>query len=403
MRWRQHIALLSQNIRSMVTRVGTSLVAIVGIAGAVTLTISAIALHEGTKRLWILSGQDDVAIVIERRAANELMSVISESAATEIEQLPGISRDANGSVVSCELVINNVEIPASGLDDVGVYVSGRGVSARAFSVRPTEVSVNSGRWFRKGAYEVVVGRSLIERFQSLKIGHTVRIGDADLRIVGVLGAQGTFVESEVWLDKETLQGLMLGSKRQAVRQCCSSIRVKLSSPGAFEAFQAAVAHDNSLSLQTVSEKEFAAKESEMLIRSVNTAGLAISIATGLGATFAALNAMYAAIDSRKREIAVLKVLGFQPSSIIISVIAESVVLSVFGSIIGAIVSYFAVNNLSLSTYNDQVASIVAFRFFVSASAIWVGLAYGIFLGVITAIGPCIRATRISVAHGITGA
>ena len=59
----------------------------------------------------------------------------------------------------------------------------------------------------------------------------------------------------------------------------------------------------------------------------------------IGALFGCLNTMYAAVSSRGREIATLRALGFGAFPVAVSVILESVTLSLAGALIGAAIAW----------------------------------------------------------------
>ena len=77
---------------------------------------------------------------------------------------------------------------------------------------------------------------------------------------------------------------------------------------------------------------------------INTLGFGIASLMAIGAVFGAILTMYTAVASRSREIATLRAIGFNTLSVIVSVLAESVVLGGIGGIVGgAIVAYAAFN------------------------------------------------------------
>ncbi len=66
--------------------------------------------------------------------------------------------------------------------------------------------------------------------------------------------------------------------------------------------------------------------------------LAIMITSimSVGAVFGAVNTMYASISSRTPEIAVLLTLGFKPSNVLLSFLAESAVIALVGGVLGCL-------------------------------------------------------------------
>ena len=63
-------------------------------------------------------------------------------------------------------------------------------------------------------------------------------------------------------------------------------------------------------------------------------GTFISLVIAIGAGFAGMNTMYAAVTSRRREIGVLRALGYRSSSVLMFFLFESIVLCLVGGVIG---------------------------------------------------------------------
>ena len=78
------------------------------------------------------------------------------------------------------------------------------------------------------------------------------------------------------------------------------------------------------------ENQTYAGQSTMLYNLITGLGTLIAVIMGLGAVFGALNTMYTAVSARSREIATLRALGFHSGPVVISVLAESLLLSVNG-------------------------------------------------------------------------
>ena len=53
---------------------------------------------------------------------------------------------------------------------------------------------------------------------------------------------------------------------------------------------------------------------------------------GIGAVFGAILTMYTAVSTRSREIATLRALGFNATSVVVSVMAESLALAAIGGV-----------------------------------------------------------------------
>ncbi|MFY0026472.1 ABC transporter permease, partial [Acinetobacter baumannii] len=73
----------------------------------------------------------------------------------------------------------------------------RGTSAQGMTMRP-QVRIVSGRLFRAGASEVVIGEGLTRGKLGLRIGDSLRFGLREWRVTGVFSAGGSGFDSEVW-------------------------------------------------------------------------------------------------------------------------------------------------------------------------------------------------------------
>ena len=114
-----------------------------------------------------------------------------------------------------------------------------------------------------------------------------------------------------------------------------------------------------------------------MTRLIQTIGFGIAALMGIGAVFGAILTMYTAVATRAREIATLRALGFNTTSVLVSVLIESLALGAIGGAIGAAVAYVAFNGYQTSTMNFQTFSQVAFAFRVTPELLGMGLSYAL--------------------------
>ena len=117
---------------------------------------------------------------------------------------------------------------------------------------------------------------------------------------------------------------------------------------------------------------------------------------GIGAVFGAILTMYTAVATRAREIATLRALGFNTTSVLVSVLGESMALGALGGTIGGVVAYLAFNGYQTSTMNFQTFSQVAFAFRVTPGLLVTGLVYALAMGLVGGLFPAIRAARLPI-------
>lgn len=387
----QIAAITAMNVRNMRERITSSIVALVGITGVVTVLIGVLSISEGFRAVLDLSGADDVAIVLRGGSSDEMSSGLTQQQTRIIADAPGIARDENGPIASPELyVIVDVPLVRTG---TAANVPLRGVSQQAPKLRQ-DFEIIEGRYFVPGTFELIVGQGAAEQFEGLTVGNTVRWGTTNWTVVGIFKDRGSVAESEIWTDATILQGAY---NRGASYQ---STRVRLTSPEAIEQFSNALTTDPRLNVKIFTEKEFYAEQSQGLRTMVQGVGTAIALLMGLGAVFAALNTMYSAVSARTREIATLRALGFGSTPVVVSVLAEALLLALIGGAIGMAIAYFAFNGIRASTMNWASFSQITFAFTVTPQLLLQGLVYSIAIGLLGGLLPSLRAARMPITTGL---
>jgi putative ABC transport system permease protein len=133
---------------------------------------------------------------------------------------------------------------------------------------------------------------------------------------------------------------------------------------------------------------------------INNVGCTLAIMMGIAALFAALNTLYNAVAQRVREIATLRALGFGGFPVVISVLAEAIILGAVGGLIGGLLAYLFLNGMSSSTMNWASFSQMTFAFTVTPKLVLTGIIYGLILTFFAGILPGIRAARQPITSGL---
>lgn len=224
----------------------------------------------------------------------------------------------------------------------------------------------------------------------------VELRQSEWTVVGLFEAEGSAYESEIWTDMATAQSAfrMLGA--------VSSMRVKLNDASMIDVLAAEFEENPQLNLSLTSEEEYFRNQSEGLTTVIESFGYAVAVIMAIGAVFAALNTMYAAVSSRTVEIATLRALGFGAAPVVISVMIESIVLAIFGGLLGAAIAYFGFNGYTVSTLNQGSFSQIAFDFAVTPELIRNGILWALVLGFVGGLFPALRAARLPITLALRG-
>ncbi len=387
----QTIAVTALNLRTIPRRLGSTGVAIVGIAGVVVVFVSVLSIAAGFRAAMQGSGSPSRALVMRSGADSEMTSVLGRSEVDVIKQAPGLRRDGQTIVASADLYVI-IDLPKKSTN-TAANVPMRGVEPTALPVRD-EVSIVAGRMFEFGTNEVVVGRGASGQFEGLTVGNELRSGQNTWRVVGVFESDGGVAETEIWCDARVLQGAYRrGNTFQAVL-------ARLDSSDSFDSFRDWLTSNPQVNVQVRRETEYYAQQSQALTNLIQTVGFGIAALMGIGAVFGAILTMYTAVSTRSREIATLRALGFNSTSVVISVIAEALALGAIGGIIGGAAAYFAFNGYETSTMNFQTFSQVAFAFRVTPQLLTMGLGYSLLMGLVGGLFPAIRAARLPIPSAL---
>ena len=387
----QTLAVTALNLRTIPQRLGSSGVAIVGIAGVVVVFVSVLSIAAGFTAAMEGAGSESRALVMRSGADSEMTSGIGGDSATIIKQAPGLRRDGQNALASAELFVI-IDLPKRSTG-TAANVPMRGVEPSAFQVRD-EVSIVEGRTFQFGTNEIIVGRGANVQFGGLTVGNTVKSGKATWQVVGVFEADGGVSETEIWVDARVLQGVYnRGNSYQTVL-------AKLDSSETFDSFRDWLITNPQLNVQVRRETEYYASQSRALSGLIRGVGFGIAGLMGLGAIFGAILTMYTAVSTRSREIATLRALGFNSTSVVVSVLIESMTLGAIGGLIGGLSAYFAFNGYQTSTMNFETFSQVAFSFLFTPELLVTGLTYALIIGLVGGLFPAIRAARLPIPSAL---
>jgi putative ABC transport system permease protein len=386
--FRQIAAVTTMSVRSIPQRLGTSLVIVIGIAGVVGVVVSVITMASGLEGALLSTGSEGRAIVLRGDATAEMTSSLSMAAVSTIADAPGIARLASGGgAVTADLLVpvNLNRKEGGALAPLLV----RGISDATLTVRP-EIKLVAGRMFEPGLHEVIVGRNSQLEIAGLEIGDRVPMRESQWLVVGTF-ASGTVHESGMLTDLSTLQSTY---QRPAVH----SVTALLESPAAFEDFKAALTTDPTLSVDVVREPEYFERQSENLGDLMFLVTYVVGVIMAVGAFFGALNTMYSAVSTRGAEIATLRAIGFGAGGVVVSVLAEALLLAVFGGAIGAFAAWllFSGNTIALG---GQLGSLVT-ELRVTPAVLGIGLAWAAIVGLLGGLPPAVRAARLPVATAL---
>ena len=380
---------LKYNIRNIIVRKGSTLATAFTIGLTVAVFLMVMALARGIDLTLSSSGEPMNMIVLREGSTAELNSSVSRENFNDLMYLDGVEREGDKPLAAAEL-ITLIYKARKGMSQ-GSNVTVRGVGPMSFKLRSGFQTV-AGRVFQPGLTEAVVSKRIAERFQGLDVGDRFRIQTTDYTVVGLFDSAGKAFESEIWVD---INSLASTTKRDGY----SSVLMRVKDQNAMAALTKRITDDPKLHLKAQSERAFYEEQQGTASGALKGLAVFISFIMAVGAGFAGMNTMYAAVARRTKEIGTLRVLGFSRLSILIAFLLESVVIALIGAAIGILLA-LPLNFVSTGTSNWVTFSEIAFNFRVTADLMIFALIFGAVIGLVGSLLPSIRASRFKIVDAL---
>ena len=346
-----------------------------GAALVVFLLMTAAALNQGMNEVLSASGSPKNVILMGKGSEEsiERSEVHLEAESIAATAIRGLQESLGQPAVSGEITYQAPLVTDSGHKEQGLL---RGVTEKALLVHP-KVRLEEGRF--PGPGEVMVGilahRKLGVIPEEVGLGKSVFFEGAEMTISGVFSAPGTVLESEVWFDRNDLAIL-------TQRDSLSAVLVRLDG-AEFEDVEVFTLQRNDLELAAVREDHYYEKLGAFY-GPIRTMTWLTAVMVAAGAFFGGLNTLYAAFASRIRELATLQSIGFRRRSIFLSLVQESLLATLTGTLLALVLALLVVDGMSVPF------SIGTFRLTLTPTVILVGLSVGVALGTVGILPPAWR-------------
>lgn len=381
---KQALEITWQNLKSIPARLGTSMVAVVGVAGVVAVLVAVLSMARGFETTLQSNTAPDNVIVLRSGSSSELDSGFDGEQARLITQASQLER------ASSELFV--IVDRRKKTTDTDANVPFRGISEDGPGIRK-RFEIVEGRMFEPGRKELIAGVGAADQFVGLEVGNTLEFGTERWDVVGLFETGGA-ADSELWTAAPVLQGAYRRGNSFSV------VYGKLTSVDDFQAFKDELTTNPRLSVRVEREADYFAEQSQALSTFIEGVGYGIAILMALGALFGALNTMYTAVSDRAREIATLRAIGFQPGAVVFSVMAEAMLLALIGGVLGAVAAWLLFNGFTVSTLSFSSFSQVVFAFAVTPDLMIQGLLIALGIGLIGGLAPALSAARTPIVAGL---
>ncbi len=377
------------SFRNALVRWRSTLATVLGIGLVVFVFVLLQSLAAGIEKSSGNTGDPRNVMIVRKGSTAESASLISRENFQQIQYFEEIARNAQGEAVISADVLTLINLPRrNNGGEANVLL--RGVTPRGRELRP-QVKLVAGRWFEPGKREVVVSAKLARRFANFDLGESFKAGNTTLTVVGWLDGGGSAFDSECWLDADEARSIF-------ERDMYSSFLARVTDDAAATNFVARIENDRRFKLKAEKEVEYYRKQT-MTAAPIKWLGSFLAIMMSIGAVFAAMNTMYAAVGARTREIGTLRVLGFRRRSIVAALLIEGAFLAAVGGALGCALAFYW-NGRTTATMGFETFSEIVFQFSVTPALVIEGLIFAVIVGLIGTLLPAVRASRLPVISAL---
>jgi putative ABC transport system permease protein len=380
---RELLAILRVNLSSVPQRIGSALTILVGVTCAVGVLVSMLAMGTGAREQQSANVRPD-RVVLTTTGTRPGQGNITKEEAAVILGLPGVRRTAAGTPI----VVFQSMVPIEGrrrATGKRIYFPLVAVTA-AFSEFAPEIHYTAGRPFASGLSELVASNACTRQFVGFELGDQRSIRGGNWTVVGHFD-QGRAQDCVVYADADTLMSAF-------GRTTYSSAALMLRSAEDFDALRAAVSSDPRLKLEVRREKEAVEVAFQPLNAILNFVSYFVGTIMAIGATLGAVNSLYSMVDSRQREIATLRAIGFKSGPVILAVLLESMLLALPGALLGSMLAWMLFNGLSASPLG------YSFQLSVTLPLAMLGIEWALAMGLLGGLLPALRAARMPVVTAL---
>jgi putative ABC transport system permease protein len=382
---KQYWALLWINLASIPERLGLVLTIVIGVACAVGVLASMLAIGEGARRQAMGAVRADHVVLLSVGAQAPMQSSIARDVAALIADLPGIKRNAQGKpiVVAQMMVYVQARDRASG-KKIGFAVLGVGPGITDYS---PEFHLTSGRLFKPGLRELIASNVCAMRYADFARGDRRRMRGGDWEVVGNFDIGHTGGNCIVFADAAVVLSTFS-------RDNYNQINVRLDSPERATELSNSIAANPALHIVAKSEAELTEEGTQQLNAILAFVAYFVGSIMAVAATLGAANSLYAVVDGRRRELATLRALGFRSFPIIASMMTEALLLSLPGALLGVALAWLLFNGLTASPFG------MSFQLAVTAPIAAIGICWALAMGLVGGVLPAVRAARVPVTAAL---
>ncbi len=424
---------LVYNLRNLTVRYRTTLLtatAFTMVIGVLTLMMGFI---NGLKKLTQSSGIPENVIILSQGATDEGISNLPYENMGDIAQQEGVERLNDQPMCSREayLVLSLPIAEPKPNRPTRRLIQLRGIYDPMMSSKVHKFELFAGsEWFSEAGVrasedpsqapmvEVVLGEGIARelgydrtetaRLQSknperLEVGDTIPLDNRRLLVTGIMKTEGTTYDSEIWA-KQSVVGPLLG------KNYFTTLILRTANPETAQKLEDYFMGKNETNKYEKSQvnaftepnyfKTLGETNLQLLVGTIVVAAV-----MAFGGIMGVMNTMFAAISQRVRDIGMLRILGFSRWRILVSFLAESLLIALLGGLIGCAIGFlfngYRVTSVVSGGGGPGVKAVV-FHIVVDWGVLGIGLALSMMMGFVGGLIPALSAMRFKPLESLRG-
>lgn len=376
-------------IKNMVNKKTRTFLTILGVVIGIFALVSLVSISEGLNQEANKAFEAFQGIwVLEKGSRIDIFSIIPEGYVDIIEGVPGV-RVVNPRIAFLASSINGKSISSTEILGGGLFPPAVvGHDPERMRLSKSNMIVNNmveGRYMLPGEkYAAVIGDAIMKNYD-IQVGSKMEVNGIDFRVVGIYKTGSEFTDNIVVVPLDVAEKMSSLEEGKI-----STILVDVKSHADIDKVAARI----ELRLDDVDAQspEEMAGEFEDLLSSVQTGSLAIASIAGVIGGIGVANSMLMNVMERRREIGILKAVGWTNGEVMKTFILESIIIGLIGGVIGVSIGFVGVRGMEIL--------VPAFRCVITPKLIINALIFAVFLGVLGGLYPAWRSTKIEPIEAI---
>jgi len=348
---------------------------VLGIALVVAIYVAMSSVADAMVKSFRSTGTPEEIVVTRAGSMAVDTSTIERSSLTYLQTLEGVAHQDGKPLVSPELWLGCVVRAGNREAEMSV----RGITEVAPLVY-RQVRIVEGNW-PSTARGAVLGLSTAGKL-GLGIGSDLEFEGASWTVEGLLSAGGRVYDQEIWVD---LDDLAAASNRKTY----TSYTLRTKTAETVAALTDTINEGRQYPLASQPAARFYAQTGAMSIVMAQI-GTFIALVISIGAVFGGMNTMYSAVANRRREIGILRALGFGGGAVLTAFLLESIAIALLGGLVGLLFGFgLSLIPVDLPFLSQSPGSI-------GLDQIWQAFVLVLTIGILGGGLPTIRAARLRV-------